>query len=276
MPELLDIRSVTYTVPDLRTIEESYTRWLGYRVVSRGVVAAAAAWLAPAIAGASMLTLGPASLEPVHLHFIESRNATGWRSLTTHGWNVSEFVVQDVDGLATALADSPFRIIGAPASLQRFPMIRAMQVRGPGGECLYFTEVGPGSGLNLATAQSYVGRVFIVVAGGPNLESLFRTYAPFSNALDPPVSTRVRVISEANNLAADTEHRHGLVKLPAGTLVELDQYPAATLPRLAALDTLPPGMAMVSFNARGLATTAATTLRGAAGERIELWESDHG
>src|SRR5688572_15596343 len=153
-PQLGGIRSVTYAVPDLRVVEESYPRWLGYRIVERGEIgeAVADAWHAPGIAKRPVLTLGPSSGEPVYFRFVSSPEAAGWRALTTHGWNVSEIVVQDVDALAAELIDSPFRIIGPPTSLQRFPMIRAMQVIGPLGECLYFTQVGEGSGLELAPA----------------------------------------------------------------------------------------------------------------------------
>jgi hypothetical protein len=289
-PQLGTIRAVTYTVPDLRVVEEAYTRWLHYRVVARDAIPheVAVAWRAPAIAGCPLLTLGPASGEAAYLRFIEHPSASGWRALTTHGWNVSEFVVQDVDALAASFTDSPFRILVPPASLQRFPMIRAMQVAGPCGECLYFTQVGPGSNLSLASAHSFVGRAFIVVAGGPDLEALFRTYAIFDNPIDPPVATRVHVISLANGLPPETEHRHGLVKLPGGTLIELDQYPSVTRPRVTAAGCLPPGMAMVTFSTARLSDDAATrttqrallpgsdaatvVMAGAAGEVIELME----
>lgn len=282
------IRGVTSCVPDLGTIEDSYVRWLGYRVLERGVVptAVASGWAAAGSAGASYLTLGPASGEPVYLRFVEDGHSGGWRALTTHGWNVAEFIVEDVDSLAASFAGSPFRIIGPPTSLQRFPMIRAMQVLGPAGECLYFTQVGSGSGLDLATAESFVGRVFIVVAGGPDLDALFAAYGQFDNAIDPPVSTRVRVISLLNGLPDDTEYAHGLIKLGSGTLIELDQYPATTRPRAVTNGALAPGMAMVSFAVSGAAndddltwTTPAlfpdikaptATMRGATGELIEL------
>lgn len=285
------IRAVTYTVPDLLVVEDTYTRWLGYRVVARGPLPTAVAegWRAPSVARRPTLTLAPASGEAVYLRFIETPSATGWRALTTHGWNVAEFVVQDVDALAASLVDSPFRIIGPPTSLTRFPMIRAMQVIGPHGECLYFTQVGPGSNLDLAPALSFVGRIFIVVAGGIDLDAMFLAYAPFANDVDPPVATPVRVISLLNGLPPETQHRHGLVKLVGGTLIELDQYPAVTRARETAPGSLPPGMAMVTFavdrfpahdpkqvqavflpngNARSLLMT------GAAGELIELMESD--
>jgi hypothetical protein len=279
---------VTSCVPDLREIEESYCKWLGYQVLERGAIpqAVARAWGAPRAAGARYLTLGPSSGEAAYLRFVEDAGSRGWRALTTHGWNVTEFVVQDVDALASSFNGSPFRIIGPPTSLQRFPMIRAMQVLGPAGECMYFTQVGPGSGLDLASAESFVGRVFIVVAGGPELGAMFDAYGRFDNAVDPPVSTRVRVISLLNGLPEDTEYAHGLIKLGSGTLIELDQYPAKARPRGGLPDALPPGMAMVSFSVSGTdagdqlawsgpalfpgAKASSATLRGATGELIEL------
>jgi hypothetical protein len=289
-PRLGAIRAVTYTVPDLRLAEETYARWLDYHVVVRGEIPTevAEAWGAPEIAQRAVLILAPASGEPVYLRFVLAPEAAGWQALITHGWNVSEFVVQDVDQLAAELADSPFRIIGSPASLQRFPMIRAMQALGPLGECLYFTQVGAGSGLDLAAARSFVGRVFIVVAGGPELDALFRTYSAFANEVDPPVSTRVRVISLANGLPPDTEHAHGLVKLRDGTLIELDQYPPVTRPRSTICGRLPVGMAMVTFAVDALPRrngaapvflpdddSPAVVVPGAAGELIELTEAAH-
>lgn len=287
------IRAVTYTVPDLRVIEETYPKWLRYRVVARGELPAkvAASWDAPAMNGCGYITLEPESGEPAYFRFVHDPLAVSWRALTTHGWNVSELVVSDVDALAASLADSPFRIIGPPASLQRFPMIRAMQVIGPCGECLYFTQVGAGSGLDLARAESFVGRIFIVIAGGTDLAALFATYQVFGNEVDPPVATRVRVISLANDLPLDTEHAHGLVKLGHGSLIELDRYPDVTRPRALRAGALPAGMAMVSFDVDDLSLaepvgpsthallpgtgSRSAVLRGGAGELIELVERAH-
>jgi hypothetical protein len=81
-------------------------------------------------------------------------------------------------------------------------------------------------------------------------------------------------------------HRHGLVRLEEGTLIELDEYPPAARPRDSIDGKLPPGMAMVTFNIESLgghafiapATTSelpgidgsSACLRGAIGELIEL------
>lgn len=282
------IRAVTYAVPDLQVIERAYADHLGYVVAARGRVRAdlARAWGAPELAGLRMLLLTPASGEAIFLRFIEDSRAGAWTALTTHGWNATEFVVQDVDALALRLQRSPFQIIGPPKGLTRFPMIRAMQAIGPAGECCYFTEVGAGSGLSLAAARAFVGRVFIVVAAGPDADALFTPYRGFANAMDPPVATPIAVISRAHGLPPETPHRHGLVRLPHGTLIELDQYPPAARARPCVPGRLPPGMAMVTFDVESVAGHPdpvplapddlpqvkgfSAHLRGAADELIEL------
>jgi len=287
-------RAVTYAVPDLLIIERAYIETLDYVVASRSWIrpAQARAWNAPAVEGRRTLVLAPASGEAVYLRFVESAAADGWRALTTYGWNATEYVVQDVDALARRLEKSEhFEIIGPPKGLTRFPMIRAMQVIGPAGECCYFTEVGPGSGLDIAPALSFVGRVFIVVAAGPDVDALFEPFSAFINSIDPPVATPVRVISDAHGLPPETLYRHGLVRLPGGTLIELDAYPSSAKARRVTEGELPPGMAIVSFDVEHLGCRAfagrpaacdlpgvegpAGCLRGAAGELIELVLTTH-
>lgn len=289
-PLLGTIRAVTYVVPDLDQVEAAYVRLLGYRIVERSRVAQiqALAWGAPEATQRRMLTLGPASGERVYLRFIEGMEARGWTALTTFGWNATEFVVRDVDLLAERLAVGPFEIIGPPKPLGRFPMIRAMQALGPAGECCYFTQVGAGSGLELAEARSFVGRVFIVVAAGAEVDTLFEPYARFANKQEAPVATAVQVISRAHGLPPETLHRHGLVRLPGGTLIELDQYPVSAGIRPTVSGALAVGMAIVTFEVDALdgwpllapaarcglpgAAGRAGCLRGAAGELIELLE----
>ena len=291
LPRLGTICAVTTVVADIAALAARYSELFGYHVVAEGHVdeSTAVGWGSPASSGRRYVTMAPGSGEAVFLRFVENRASEGWRALTTHGWNATEIVVRDVDALASRIEGAPgFEIIGGPKSLNRFPMIRAMQVIGPAGECLYFTQVGPGSGLDLAPALAFVGRIFIVVAGGPDLDAMFAAYSGFSNEVDPPVSTPVDVISRANGLPEGTLHPHGLVKLPNGTLIELDGYPACTRRRATEPDDLPPGMAIVSFLApRGAAPgsagapftallpgdpRSATAFRGAAGEIIELVE----
>ena len=287
-PMLGAIRAVTYSVPDLRAIEDAYVHELGYRVAARSRISAAQArsWNAPAIEGFKVLVLAPASGETAYLRFIEDAEAVGWTALTSYGWNVSEFVVEDVDALARRLEGGAFQVTGAPKPLTRFPMIRAMQAIGPAGECCYFTQVGPGSGLDLAAARAFVGRVFIVVAAGPDADALSVPYTQFGNPVEAPVSTPVTVISRAHHLPLDTLHRHGLVRLAEGTLIELDEYPPTARARVHRVGKLPPGMAIVTFGVDALGELpflatpivsklpgsegACACLRGSTGELIEL------
>lgn len=296
-PTLSVIRAVTYTVPDLRAIEQAYVSELGYIVAARAHVerAEACAWGAPAMEGWPALLLAPPSGEAMYLRFIQDADAAGWMALATFGWNATEFVVQDVEALARRLAGGAFQIIGLPRPLTRFPMIRAMQALGPAGECCYFTEVGPGSGLELAAARAFVGRVFIVVSGGSDVDALLAAYSVFDNLVDPPVATPVTVISRAHGLPVDTVHRHALVRLSEGTMIELDEYPPSARTRVRVDGKLPPGMAMVTFSVDSLGPhsqgerafigpPAASRLPGiagkcgclygAAGELIELVEPD--
>jgi len=268
---LSSIVEVLHVVANVATTASAYEQWLGYQVVEHGSVSKDEAdeWQTPDMFGCRSVTLAPASGEKCRLRFVERASAAGYRALTTYGWTATEFTVADVDELAARLVASPFEIIGPPKSLTRFPMIRAMQVIGPSGECLYFTQIGEGSGLDLAPARSFVGRVFIVVAAGPDVHAMFEPYAAFDNMIDPPVATPVTIISQANGLPPDTLHPHGLVKIGHGTMIELDGYPAGARPRTVVPGELPPGMAMVTFAHTG-SDAEPRVVRGSAGELIRL------
>jgi catechol 2,3-dioxygenase-like lactoylglutathione lyase family enzyme len=283
----LSILAVTTVVPDLAAIEAAYTAHLGYRVVGRGTIDArlARAWAAPAMAGRALLVLGPASGEPVLLRFVAAPTARGYAALKTLGWNATELLVEDPDALAERLRDSPFRIVGPPRDLQFNPRIRALQALGPAGELLYLTRIPPGGSLfDLGSARSFVDRTFIVVLGGRSMPAM---QAFYRDVLGLPVTparpSRVEVLNEA--WGYDEEHQIplGIAQLPKDFLVELDEYPAAALPRTTPDGELPPGMAMVTFAVRsldGLAARAvapyagrrAVLLRGGAGELVELVE----
>lgn len=263
------ICAVTTVVQTLDPIEHAYTGFLGMRVAARGTVspAEAQAWGAPGCAGCDLLSLVPEVGEETHLRFIADPAAGSCAPFTTFGWNATEITVRDTDALAANLAGSPFRIIGPPANLKGFESIRAMQVLGPAGECLYLTDVRAESAL--AQARAAVGQVFIVVASGPDIDALRAFYgAHFANDISEPVAIPIGVISTANGLPADTRHKLAIVTLPDGTRIELDQYPPATGPRPTRAGHLPPGMAIVSF--RASVSHDAGFIRGAAGELLEL------
>lgn len=290
------IAAVTHVVPDLDAIEAAYTRWLEYRVLARGAVDAATArcWSAPAMAGRRLLLLAPASGEPVYLRFVEALALQGTQALRTLGWNATEILVQDPDALAVRLADSPFRVVGPPANLAYNEHIRALQAVGPAGEFLYLTRIPPGKSLfDLGSATTFVDRVFIVVAGGRDAAAMLAFYRDvLGMAVTAPRPTTVGVLNEAWSLPAGHETLLGIARFPRSFLVEVDEYPPGAGPRPQRACELPPGMALVSLVApdleplreRALAPPEALhaapydgrralTLRGAAGELIELVEA---
>ncbi len=292
------IVAVTLSVPDLGAAAEAYTRWLSYRTVEQGLVSrdSASAWGAPRASGRRYALLQPASGEPVYLRLIESPPTPGYEVMKTHGWNANEILVQDPDMLAARFAagDSPFRVIGPPRPLASSSTVRAMQALGPAGELNYFTRIPPeGATLIKTPAKSEVDRTFIVVLGGPDIESMRAFYADVLGAtVTDPYPTTVNVLQNAYGLPADHLTTLSLVRISPGFLIELDEYPAAARPRPVRAGDLPPGIAMVSFAVASLDTRPlpwtvrpaaragapyagrrSAMLRGAAGEWIELIEA---
>ena len=245
-------------VPALDPIEHAYTLYLGMRVAARGSIdpAQAQAWSAPACAGCRTLTLVPEIGQATSLRFIEDAAAGTCPPFTTHGWNATEITVRDTDALA--------------ANLKGFEWIRAMQVLGPAGECLYLTDVGADA--TLAQASGPVGQIFIVVVGGADIDAIAGFYgAHFPNEISAAVEVPIGVINRANGLPPEARHKLAILKLPGGTRIELDQYPPCTGPRPVVPGHLPAGMAIVSFAVDPVPATS--ILRGAAGEIVELQAS---
>lgn len=287
-PRLGGIAGVTVRTPSLAAAEEAYGRHLGYQVMGREPVSTGLAglWGRPALAGAPCLLMAPPAGDDCVFRFIEMPAEPGYRAFTRHGWNAAELIVARVDSLAERLASSPFEVVAPPMDLSFCSDIRAMQVRGPGGEILYLTEFKqPVPGLDAPPARCAVDRVFIVIVGGRSLEHLQDYYATtYGVARTPAMESRVQTM--ALEFGLPREHRFRLAALPLRDrcYIEADEMPAAAAP-LPDLDAgLPPGIAMVSFRgelpdtaAPAPATSApyrgarrAACVRGAAGELVEI------
>jgi hypothetical protein len=289
------IRGVTTTAADLDKVEAAYAKYLGYRAVERGPVApeTAAGWGAPAVAGRDCLVMMPGSGTETYLRFVQQDPVAGYRPMTTYGWNATEIVVQNTDELEVQLKGSPFNIAFPPRPLDGLPDIRAMQGTGPAGEMLYLTWIQrqiPGH--DLPVAKSFVDRCFICVLGGPDMEAMRAFYRKtFGNQPGEVVMPRIQVLSAANGLSPETKHPLCTVPLGGQSLIELDELPKVAGPRPRPDGGLPPGMAIVTFEApkldglkiRPIAPPTAgrlppykdhrtATIIGAAGELIELVE----
>ncbi len=300
-PQLLRISATTATFPNIAVAECCYSELLGYRVLQRGRVdqALAQRWGAPATAGAAFCTLLPQNEDDVFIRLIEAPAVPDYSPLTSFGWTAFEIIVDDVYELANRLDDSPFQHLAGPSPLQFMPSIVAMQVVGPGGECLYFTmESGDRNESILPRASGFVGRPFIVVAAGSDFDPMLRWYVDHFRLRERPVrKSKVEVLQHAQNLSSDHAVSLSAIGMAQhGNLIELDEYPtgadfiAGVRPRLEG--HLPPGNAIVSFEVASLSPFAdladgpeaisegacyggrrSLVLTGPAGELIELIES---
>ncbi|MBU3672275.1 MAG: VOC family protein, partial [Sinobacteraceae bacterium] len=278
-PQLLRIRMATFAAADLEVVERDYGRWLGYKVRERGVVSAdlATSWGTPKAAGRAYLLMSADAAPDVYIRAVQASPAAlalPYKPLLTYGWNGIEIIVDDPDGLHAKLKDSPFRVIGEPAPLGAYPSIRAFQVVGPSGEVLYLTaETGDRSRSLLPLPNGEVGRIFIMVIGGPDIEALLDFYTtPFGLTRNKPRSVPVGVLIRAQSLAPGTGLPLTTTRLAEhGNLIEFDGYSANAGPRAVPEGDLPLGIISTSFSVRSIAALQLrdTTLKGfAAPQRL--------
>jgi len=293
--KLRRIKMATVAAHDLAAMESWYTKWLGYKVVERGQVAAglAASWGAPANAGRPFISLAPAAGGDVYIRGVEIDVVPDYRALTTYGWNAIEIIIDDVYALRKQLESAPFEIIGEPHSLGGgFASIHAMQVKGPSEEVLYLTcETGDREKSSLPLPKSFVDRPFIMVLAGPDLEAMGEFYVDkFAMGRIPNFSSSLSMVVDA--LGIDAAHQFPLGLLRAaerGNNIEIDEYPKAATVRPRHAGQLPPGVAMTTFSVADLdalpldfiappaahyGSVRSATFIGPAGELTELLEED--
>lgn len=300
-PQLLRIVATTATVPQLDRALACYADYFDYRTLESGTLDAglAASWGRGDSAGARYVVMQATGETDTYVRLVEAPPVPGYRPLTSFGWTAFEIIVDDVYALAERLADSPFKIIGPPKPLQFMPSIIAMQVVGPGGECLYFTtETGDRETSILPPPSGPIGRTFIVVCAGPDFNAMLRWYVDRFSLRERPVrQSKVDIIQHAQGLAADHAIELSAIGMrQRGNLIELDGYPVG--PDMVAgvrpgdPSRLPPGNALVTLEVESLDSVAGLsiappasraeaiyngrrtcTIVGPAGELLELIEA---
>jgi hypothetical protein len=279
--------------PSLAATEAAYSQLLRYRVVGRKPVSAAQSslWGIHGLAGTPALLMAPEMATDFVFRFVELPAEPGYRAFKRHGWQAAELIVDCVDSLADRFHDSAFEIVAPPMDLSFCTDIRAMQIRGPGGEILYLTEFKkPVAGLDAPAARSAVDRTFIVIVGGASLDDMQQYFSgEFGIPRMQPMESRVQTM--ALEFGLSREHRFRIAALPLldRCYIEADEMPAEAQPLPEAQHDLPAGIAMVSFYAAtppgGTGSRQATLpddappyaggsgvdcVRGAAGELLEL------
>ena len=141
------------------------------------------------------------------------------------GWSAMEVLVKDLDALFEQLP-AAFTVLNPPAALSFSDQIRAMQVAGPAGELIYFTEVsGEVPGFALPTPTRQVNQCFVMINAVTDIQQSIAFYARLLECEAPsPMPARVSIMSRTNGL--DEEYRHDIapIALGPGQLFELDQW----------------------------------------------------
>ncbi len=296
-PLLKRLKINTVAAPDIGVVESWYTEWLGYTVSERGAVstALASSWGAGGMAGRPFVVMQPESGADVFIRVVEIDPVANYKPMTTLGWNAFELIIDDVYKLNERLVNSPFDIVGPPASLGGdLDFIHAMQVVGPAGDILYLTcdRVRAPDTL-LPVPGAFVGRPFIVVLAGNGVDSTQSFYhEKFAMKREEDMQTTIGVLARMQGLPEDHVFDMGFMALAqTGNFIEYDGYGNDYGQRPQTAGQLPPGCSTVSFSVDSLdvfdldfvgdAVTDASlvygggrarTARGPAGELIELVE----
>ncbi|MSO98436.1 MAG: hypothetical protein EXR11_09505 [Rhodospirillaceae bacterium] len=296
-PLIKRFRIATLNSPDMAGVADWYKTWFGYNVVETGSVddSLALSWGTPNMAGKPYTLLSSKGSPDVCLRVVQGDATAKFNPRATYGWGSLEFIVEDLDSLYKKFKAGGVKIFREPGSLGgQFASIHAMQIYGPMEMSHNMTvETGDREKSNLPVAKSEVDRIFLVGLNGPNLEKLRDFYAStFKMSTFPNYTYPIPTLAQALNLPADHLFSLTLVRsAQKGNTLELHDLPSPGGPRPQVTGQLPPGVGLVSFGVANLddlplaylnapavysgaayAGKRAATLKGAAGEMIELIE----
>ena len=103
-------------------------------------------------------------------------------------------------------------------------------------------------GLTIEGASTEIDRIFIMILGVDNIESLRRYYSEkFYIVTSDPAPFRIRTLSNEHGLPIETKFPLSIATLSEKSLIEIDEYPKTSVYRENMTNELPPGIAMVSF-----------------------------
>lgn len=281
----------TLCTPDLALSIAAWQGSLQQVVHSEGLLTGerAAQLGAAKLAGARHAVMSNILDEP-WLELIESPAAPVLDPFQHSGWFSLEISVADVDQLRTTLDESLFKVIGEPANLDVSDDIRAMQLIGPAGEVLYLTEIRADvPPFELPRARCAVDRLFIPVMLAEDRDAASNVYEQLNGHTGMKFETKITVINRARGLDILQRHPVCTLQLAGCNLIEFDQLDKLQR-RIADEGMLPTGIVAITFGCDSpidketvpgeLVSSGSyqdrkhVCLRGAAGELIELIESD--
>ena len=280
----------TIVTPDLPAAVTAYSEHLHAAVLEDTTVGEAQAqlWGKPRLEGSPLVTLQSPTGHP-WVRFIGIPDLPPARPFRELGWMALELLVEDAEALAESLADSPFEIIRGPGGEGS---ARVMQVAGPAGEVLYFTEIRqPEAPFNIAPARAPVDRLLAPVSACLRRDEGLAVYSRLGATRSWRFDTTIASVNRAHGLDPSLKHPVATVQLAGRCMAEINQLGVARS-RPPSEGMLPAGIAMVSFVVDNLDNIGARPIspprtlsgalyggqrvaacRGAAGELLELIEA---
>src|SRR5262245_12516527 len=267
----------TSTVPDLDKAVNTYCKWLGYVVHSRGNVepALAAFWQAPKVTGNRFAVIGPQDCDLGLIRFVEIKTqGKPIAPYSTAGWNVMESRARNVDELTVQFKGSPFVHIGGPAdltSVNRPATLRATQFLGLAGEILYFTQGLAEPRTAPWNIPGSVGPLFItVLTAKPYVASRDFYSGVLGLRLGLEASRVIKVINDTLGLPHDRKLTLSALWAGKDTAIEIDDFSDIAAERPVPPGSLPPGVAICSLAVPDAARVVrALTSAGVAFRRLE-------
>ena len=246
------IRAATLSVADLDRSIDLYTAWLDYAIVERGSVSAAlaASWGCEGAADKPAAVLRPASGHDVFLRLIEDRPHAEFVPLCSYGWAAIEICVQDVLQVNERMRESPFEIVGPPREIDGLDAIYPMQVKGPDGEIVYFTQIRDDlPEFDLPRAEAPIDRLFILVMGCSDMNASLDWLAAHAGFAVGRRRMEIVYTMLAKAFDMPEEELHAISTMVHGrdVFLELDQLPVEATPRPRHDGALPPGVAIGTF-----------------------------
>jgi len=245
------LRSATLTVADVARSAATYAEWLDYTVVEQGPLAddLAAAWGAPASAGRASAVMAPASGANIFIRFVEGDPVPDYQPLRTHGWAAIEICVEDVLAVNARMEKSPFEIIGPPREIEGLDSIYPMQVKGPDGEIVYFTQIRSDlPAFRLPRAKSLIDHLFILVLACSDMRASIKWFEDTTNlSLGRTMEIKYTMLANAFGTPEDELHEICTIVHDKDVFLELDQYPPAATPRPGHAGALAPGVSIATL-----------------------------
>lgn len=222
----MTISAVTLVVPKLDQSLEVYCG-LGYPLLERGHLQSSdvAVQRDSRLCACAFARLSLSAERGQVLEIVEYSGCVPMEPFGAPGWAAIELLVLDLDEAYTNVQSLGLSVWGKPKPLSFTDKIRAMQVLGPAGELIYFTEQrAPVADWPLPQARTQHDQCFVVILCSHRIEVSNRFYADLFQRPEPTViNSRVIGLSMQAKLPDDTMHAISAMPLDRGHWLEFDQ-----------------------------------------------------